>query len=137
MCSDSHQNGRPRSEILLKTEIKEENSMAQSTFLSIALAFSKNSRTFALANEPKVSGQIPEWPNGADCTSAVFRRRWFESIFAHKKRRASLSFFCIGNNIVVSTNTKISAMVSSRQSKVPRALALGLGCVRRNLQDRR
>ena len=34
-------------------------------------------------------GQIPEWPNGADCKSAVFRLRWFESIFAHnvlKKR---------------------------------------------------
>ena len=31
----------------------------------------------------KVSGQIPEWPNGADCKSAVFRLRWFESIFAH------------------------------------------------------
>ena len=29
-------------------------------------------------------GQIPEWPNGADCKSAVFRLRWFESIFAHK-----------------------------------------------------
>ena len=34
-------------------------------------------------------GRIPEWPNGADCKSAVFRLRWFESIFAHyvlKKR---------------------------------------------------
>ena len=29
-------------------------------------------------------GQIPEWPNGADCKSAGFRLRWFESIFAHK-----------------------------------------------------
>ena len=28
-------------------------------------------------------GQIPEWPNGADCKSVVFRLRWFESIFAH------------------------------------------------------
>ena len=26
---------------------------------------------------------MPEWPNGADCKSAVLRLRWFESIFAH------------------------------------------------------
>ena len=60
--------------------------MAQSTFLWIALAFSKNSRTFApqMQMSRKVSGQIPEWPNGADCKSAVFRLRWFESIFAHR-----------------------------------------------------
>ena len=48
----------------------------------------KNSRIFApqLRNKPpqKQKGQIPEWPNGADCKSAVFRLRWFESIFAHK-----------------------------------------------------
>ena len=31
------------------------------------------------------NGQIPEWPNGADCKSAGVRLRWFESIFAHKK----------------------------------------------------
>ena len=39
-----------------------------------------------LRNKPpqKQKGQIPEWPNGADCKSAVFRLRWFESIFAHK-----------------------------------------------------
>ena len=29
------------------------------------------------------NGQIPEWPNGADCKSAGLRLRWFESIFAH------------------------------------------------------
>ena len=34
-----------------------------------------------------LSGQIPEWPNGADCKSAGFRLRWFESIFAHTKLR--------------------------------------------------
>src|SRR6187397_1287243 len=28
-------------------------------------------------------GQIPERPNGADCKSAVFRLRWFESTSAH------------------------------------------------------
>ena len=39
-------------------------------------------------------GQIPEWPNGADCKSAVFRLRWFESIFAHMcwKRRMQTGF---------------------------------------------
>ena len=31
-------------------------------------------------------GQIPEWPNGADCKSAGLRLRWFESIFAHTLR---------------------------------------------------
>ena len=30
-------------------------------------------------------GQIPEWPNGADCKSAGVRLRWFESIFAHTR----------------------------------------------------
>ena len=28
-------------------------------------------------------GWLPEWPNGADCKSAVFRLRWFESITTH------------------------------------------------------
>ena len=36
-------------------------------------------------------GQIPEWPNGADCKSAGLRLRWFESIFAHKKNCGSSS----------------------------------------------
>ena len=36
-------------------------------------------------------GQIPEWPNGADCKSAVFRLRWFESIFAHHSKRCGSS----------------------------------------------
>ena len=31
-------------------------------------------------------GHIPEWPNGADCKSAGFRLRWFESICAHNFR---------------------------------------------------
>ena len=30
-------------------------------------------------------GYIPEWPNGADCKSAGFRLRWFESICTHSK----------------------------------------------------
>ena len=28
-------------------------------------------------------GQLTEWPHGADCNSAGFRLRWFESITAH------------------------------------------------------
>lgn len=31
----------------------------------------------------KKNGQLPEWPNGADCNSADLRLRWFESITAH------------------------------------------------------
>ena len=38
----------------------------------------------AKATEHYENGQIPEWPNGADCKSADVRLRWFESIFAHK-----------------------------------------------------
>ena len=36
-----------------------------------------------LSLHPQTQGQIPEWTNGADCKSAGFRLRWFESIFAH------------------------------------------------------
>ena len=48
-------------------------------------------------SEERTFGQIPEWPNGADCKSAVFRLRWFESIFAHKneERIAPLVFALI------------------------------------------
>ena len=28
-------------------------------------------------------GKLPEWPNGADCKSAGFYLRWFESITSH------------------------------------------------------
>ena len=31
-------------------------------------------------------GKIPEWPNGADCKSAGFYLRWFESISSHLMR---------------------------------------------------
>ena len=42
------------------------------------------------------NGQLPEWPNGADCNSAGFRLRWFESITAHKKdlKENLSSLFC-------------------------------------------
>ena len=30
-------------------------------------------------------GQLPKWPNGADCKSAVCRLRGFESLTAHLK----------------------------------------------------
>ena len=36
-------------------------------------------------SEEDIVGQIPEWPNGADCKSAGLRLRWFESIFAHMR----------------------------------------------------
>ena len=29
-------------------------------------------------------GEIPKWPTGADCKSAGFYLRWFESIFSHE-----------------------------------------------------
>ena len=29
-------------------------------------------------------GQLPKWPNGADCKSAVCRLRGFESLTAHQ-----------------------------------------------------
>ena len=40
---------------------------------------------FSTFNFQLKEGQIPEWPNGADCKSAGLRLRWFESIFAHKQ----------------------------------------------------
>ena len=45
------------------------------------LAVSAKMYTFALAIE---QGWLPEWPNGADCKSAGFRLRWFESITTHE-----------------------------------------------------
>ena len=44
----------------------------------LCIAIEKNT------NQSVAKGQIPEWPNGADCKSAGLRLRWFESIFAHK-----------------------------------------------------
>ena len=40
---------------------------------------------FSTFNFQLKEGQIPEWPNGADCKSAGLRLRWFESIFAHNQ----------------------------------------------------
>ena len=40
---------------------------------------------FSTFNFQLKEGQIPEWPNGADCKSAGLRLRWFESIFAHQQ----------------------------------------------------
>ena len=42
-------------------------------------------------------GYIPEWPNGADCKSAGFRLRWFESICTHSKIENEK---CCGNSSV-------------------------------------
>lgn len=36
-----------------------------------------------ISQAPEREGQLPEWPNGADCNSAGLRLRWFESITAH------------------------------------------------------
>ena len=53
-------------------------------FLAENLHRSKNSCTFAPGFE---NGCFPEWPNGADCKSAVFRLRWFESISTHQRNK--------------------------------------------------
>ena len=37
---------------------------------------------FLVAGELR-RGCVPEWPNGADCKSAAFQLRWFESIRTH------------------------------------------------------
>ena len=36
-------------------------------------------------------GCVPEWPNGADCKSAAFQLRWFESIRTHTAASAAKS----------------------------------------------
>ena len=45
----------------------------------------KTTLTAAITTVLAKKGQIPEWPNGADCKSAGLRLRWFESIFAHNQ----------------------------------------------------
>ena|GEM_PF-6289814 len=52
----------------------------------------RRKRFHPTASGSSTFGRIPEWPNGADCKSAVFRLRWFESISAHTVRRAVVSF---------------------------------------------
>ena len=41
------------------------------------------------------NGCVPEWPNGADCKSAAFQLRWFESIRTHsdasRERKSTLA----------------------------------------------
>src|SRR5574344_1773823 len=91
MRSYSHQDGRfqpnrgrGRRHILERVE---KNTLATTDNLSsrtknfdFCFVFRTTCITFAPA---KAKGQIPEWPNGADCKSAGLRLRWFESIFAH------------------------------------------------------
>ncbi len=53
-----------------------------------AVAETKVFCTFALTKalteqSGRPRGQLPEWPNGADCNSAGVSLRWFESITAH------------------------------------------------------
>ena len=43
-------------------------------------------KSLSLHSLKQNNGQIPEWPNGADCKSAGLRLRWFESIFAHEMK---------------------------------------------------
>ena len=62
----------------------------------------------AQAFSPINFGKIPEWPNGADCKSAGFYLRWFESISSHQA----------GNEVFVSRS---EAQCGS--SSVDRALA--------------
>ena len=61
------------------------------------------------------NGQLPEWPNGADCNSAGFRLRWFESITAH--------FFESGKLKFLGTDNIPSGNVNCGSSSVDRALA--------------
>ena len=43
-------------------------------------------------------GQLPKWPTGADCNSAVFRLRRFESFTAHNKFTNELICQCANIN---------------------------------------
>ena len=66
------------------------------------------------AQEKQGIGCFPEWPNGADCKSAVFRLRWFESISTHTKKPCK--------------ETKRQRRISiSGNSSVDRALAFQAG----------
>ena len=64
---------------------------------SLPTAFQAEGRGFeprlplSLLKQCFTKGQIPEWPNGADCKSAGLRLRWFESIFAHKNKDAEVA----------------------------------------------
>ncbi len=111
MCRHSHKNDRFSKEIRkiakITLVVSEKNRIfALQLRRLVALLENKASFIHSLAqplhrlSEERTFGQIPEWPNGADCKSAVFRLRWFESIFAHKKRGAhSAPRFCFGESI--------------------------------------
>ena len=57
------------------------------TFSSAGLEYLSDRQGVDGSNPPTPTKQgcFPEWPNGADCKSAVFRLRWFESISTHEK----------------------------------------------------
>ena len=57
------------------------------TFSSAGLEYLSDRQGVDGSNPPTstLKGCFPEWPNGADCKSAVFRLRWFESISTHIK----------------------------------------------------
>ena len=71
-------------------------------------------------------GQIPEWPNGADCKSAGVRLRWFESIFAHPNKKECVIingdtfFFCSPlPYFVLNTKSRVTACRPSSLSEIP------------------
>ena len=60
------------------------------TFSSAGLEYLSDRQRVDGSNPPTSTffisrGCFPEWPNGADCKSAVFRLRWFESISTHSR----------------------------------------------------
>ena len=64
------------------------------TFSSAGLEYLSDRQRVDGSNPPtSTKGCFPEWPNGADCKSAVFRLRWFESISTHENHRKSDGFF--------------------------------------------
>ena len=60
-------------------------------------------------------GQLPEWPNGADCNSAGVSLRWFESITAHVTSRlcSSVVEHFLGKEEVPGSNPGIGSRYGS------------------------
>ena len=71
------------------------------------------------------NGCFPEWPNGADCKSAVFRLRWFESISTHSQEKFR-GIDCEPNVELDSAEAKLRCRFCGNSS-VDRALAFQAG----------
>ena len=56
-------------------------------------------------------GEIPEWPNGADCKSAVLRLRRFESFFPHKLMSEKFKIY-------LTVNAGVAQLVERQPSKL-------------------